>query len=90
MRGSDSTRNLRDAPQRSVLENADIPDLLKEILNSVRTLFALGSYLGAQPRFERPCLLLDEPKNLAQDFFFWLTILHHHFKPIQTKRMMLG
>ena len=50
-------------------------DLLKEISDSVGTLFALGSCLGAQPRFERPCLCLDEPQNLAQDFFF--TILHH-------------
>jgi len=88
-RGCDSTRNLPAAPQGSVLENGDISaDLLKEILNSVRTFFALGSYLGAQPRLERPCLLLDELKNLAQDFFFWLTIPHHPIKPVQTKRMM--
>jgi hypothetical protein len=37
---------------------------------------------------ERPCLLLDELKNLAQDFFFWLTIPHHPIKPAQPKRMM--
>jgi hypothetical protein len=90
-RGCDSTRNLPAAPLGSVLENGDISaDLLKEILNSVRTLFALGSYLGAQSRLERPCLLLDEPKNLAQDFFFWLTIPNHPFKPVQMKRMMRG
>lgn len=88
-RGCDSTRNLPAAPQGSVLENGDISaDLPKEILNSVRTLFALGSYLSAQPRLERPCLLLDELKNLAQDFLFWLTVPHHPFKPVQTKRMV--
>lgn len=58
-----------------------LADLLNETSDSAGTLFALGSDLGARLRFERPCLFLDEPKNLAQDFFFGLRIPHHPLNP---------
>ena len=52
-------------------------DLAKKILDSVCTLFAVGNYPVTWSRFERPCRLFNEPKNLAHDFFCLVTVRRH-------------